>query len=135
MAKANLVFFGTNIDSRNGLKRSLVSFLVFFALTWVWFGTTASKPKPLTHLIAAMALALVLASAIGVYLPNAKTNTKDVVLYSVLVGFVVSVSIAAALVTWTDKSLVYGAMLVLVFAVVCGLVGWLNFKYLSNIKL
>ena len=129
MPKANLVFFGTDMDSRNGLKRSLVSFLLFFALSWVWFGTAVTKPKLLVHLIAAMSLALVLASAIGVYLPNAKT-----IIYSALVGFVVSIAIASALVVWADKSIVYGGLVVLSFVLICAFVGWLNYKYLSKIN-
>ena len=134
MPKANLVFFGTDMDSRNGLKRSLVSFLLFFALSWVWFGTVVSKPKPLVHVIAAMSLALVLASAIGVYLPNAKTTSIDVIIYSALVGFVVSIAIASALVVWADKSIVYGGLVVLSFVLICAFVGWLNYKYLSKIN-
>ena len=134
MTKANLVFFGSTIDSKGGLQRSLVSFLVFFALTWVWFGTAVKKSNLITRLAAAMSLALVLASAIGVFQPDSKTTIKDIVLYSALVGAVVSTAIASALVVWTDKSLVYGAAIVLVFVTVCALMGWLNFKYFSKIK-
>ena len=67
MATANLVFFGSQKDSKQGLERSFVLFLVLLALIWVWFGTFIEPTTVFTHLIAAMSLALVLASAIGVY--------------------------------------------------------------------
>jgi hypothetical protein len=129
MATANLVFFGSQKDSKQGLERSFVLFLVLLALIWVWFGTFIEPTTVFTHLIAAMSLALVLASAIGVYLPNSKTTDFDIVLYSALVGFVVSTAISVALVVWADKSLLYGAVVISVFVILCALLGFLNFKY------
>lgn len=104
-------------------------FLVLLALIWVWFGTFIEPTTVFTHLIPAMSLALVLASAIGVYLPNSKTTDFDIVLYSALVGFVVSTAISVALVVWADKSLLYGAVVISVFVILCALLGFLNFKY------
>jgi len=129
MATANLVFFGSQKDSKQGLERSFVLFLVLLALIWVWFGTFIEPTTVFTHLIAAMSLSLVLASAIGVYLPNSKTTDFDIVLYSALVGFVVSTAISVALVVWADKSLLYGAVVISVFVILCALLGFLNFKY------
>ena len=129
MATANLVFFGSQKDSKQGLERSFVLFIVLLALIWVWFGTFIEPTTVFTHLIAAMSLALVLASAIGVYLPNSKTTDFDIVLYSALVGFVVSTAISVALVVWADKSLLYGAVVISVFVILCALLGFLNFKY------
>jgi hypothetical protein len=129
MATANLVFFGSQKDSKQGLERSFVLFLVLLALIWVWFGTFIEPTTVFTHLIPAMSLALVLASAIGVYLPNSKTTDFDIVLYSALVGFVVSTAISVALVVWADKSLLYGAVVISVFVILCALLGFLNFKY------
>ena len=132
MTKANLVFFGSKTDSRGGLQRSLVSFLVFMALSWVWFGTAVEKADLLTRLAASMSLALVLASAFGVFLPDSSTTVYDVVLYSALVGAVVSVSIASALVAFTGSSIKYAVSMVVVFVAVCAVLGWTNFKYLSK---
>jgi hypothetical protein len=133
MTKANLVFFGSKLDSKGGLQRSLVLFLVFTALSWVWFGTAVEQSDLLTRLAASMSLALVLASALGVFLPDTTTTTYDVVLYSALVGAVVSVSIASALVAWAGSSIKYAVSMVVVFVAVCAILGWANFKYFSKI--
>ena len=134
MTKVNLVFFGSKIDSRGGLKRSLVTFLVFNALSWIWFGTAVKKADLLTRLAASMSLALVLASALGVLLPNSSTTVYDVALYSALVGAVVSVSIASALVVWTGASIKYAVSMVVVFVAICAIIGVVNFKHLSKIN-
>jgi len=104
------------------------------ALSWVWFGTAVEKADLLTRLAASMSLALVLASAFGVFLPDSSTTVYDVVLYSALVGAVVSVSIASALVAFTGSSIKYAVSMVVVFVAVCAVLGWTNFKYLSKIK-
>jgi len=134
MTKANLIFFGNKEDSKGGLQRSLVAFFVFLAFAYVWFGTAVSKSDLLTRLVASMSLALVLASAIGVFLPDSNTATGNVVLYSALVGGVVSVSIAAALVVWADVSVAYAMSMIVAFIGVCAVVGFFNFKYFSKIK-
>jgi len=134
MTKANLVFFGSKSDSKGGLQRSLVSFLVFLAASWVWFGTAVEKSNLITRLAASMSLALVLASALGVFLPDTSTSTYDVVLYSALVGAVISVSIASALVAWAGSSIGYAISMVAVFVAICALMGWANFKFFSKIN-
>tara|TARA_B110000285_G_scaffold55402_1_gene63090 strand:+ start:4891 stop:5304 length:414 start_codon:yes stop_codon:yes gene_type:complete len=132
--KANLVFFGSKSDSKGGLQRSLVSFLVFLAASWVWFGTAVEKSNLITRLAASMSLALVLASALGVFLPDTSTSIYDVVLYSALVGAVISVSIASALVVWAGSSIGYAISMVAVFVAICALMGWANFKFFSKIN-
>jgi hypothetical protein len=134
MTKANLVFFGSKSDSKGGLQRSLVSFLVFLALSWGWFGTAVKKSNLITRLAASMSLALVLASALGVFLPDTSTSIYDVVWYSALVGAVVSVSIASALVAWAGSSTKYAISMVAVFVAICALMGWANFKFFSKIN-
>ena len=132
MTNLCLIFFGDKNDSLNGFRRSLVSFLVLLPLVWWWFGTGVSSSR-FTHLMATLALSLVIASALGVFSPDQNTTTRDVVLYSSLVGFVVFTSIVSALMVWADASWQYGAKTVFGATLICGLLGYINFKHFSKI--
>ncbi len=132
MTNLCLIFFGDKNDSLNGLRRSLVSFLVLLPLVWWWFGTGVSSSR-FTRLMATLALSLVIASALGVFKPDQNTTTQDVVLYSSLVGFVVFTSIVSALMVWANASWQYGAKTVVGATIICGLLGYINFKHFSKI--
>lgn len=91
MVKSNLVFFGTQQDSRLGTLRGLMSFPLF-VITIGLLLLLSSKGEVSKKVLATLMIALVMCSAIGVQLPK---TCFEAGLYGGLVGLVVGTVVTA----------------------------------------
>ena len=133
MSKTQLVYFDSLKESEKGLQRSLIIFFIFWAIAFAWFSKeyAGAKKSLINRTFTSALLALLLASALGVQVPQ---KSREAILYGFCVGIVVSGSYLAVDTAENGKirtkTLYFGIGL----TILCAIIAFANFKVFSKIK-